>query len=111
MRYKEGVDKQQLTLLPASLDDYVPEDHMCRVIYAFSERLDMAGLGYKYGECKRTGCRPYDPRWNILLGQSKRCGDINNFCAAQKQKSPLKRRWPIWYIIYDGLSTFSQEIG
>jgi len=57
MRYKEGVDKQQLTLLPASLDDYVPEDHICRVIYAFSERLDMAGLGYKYGECKRTGCR------------------------------------------------------
>jgi transposase len=37
------------------------------VIYAFSEQLDMAGLGYKYGECKSTGCRPYDPRMMLNL--------------------------------------------
>jgi transposase len=28
---------------------------------AFTEQLDMAALGYKYAECKGTGCRPYDP--------------------------------------------------
>ena len=67
MRYKEGVDKQQLTLLPECLDDYVPEDHICRVVYAFTEQLNMADLGYKYAECKTTGCRPYDPRMMLNL--------------------------------------------
>jgi transposase len=61
MRYKAGADKQQMMLLPACLDDYVPENHLCRVISAFTEQLDMAGLGYVYAECKESGCRPYDP--------------------------------------------------
>ena len=67
MCYKVGEDKKQPLLLPASLDDYVPKDHICRVIYAFTEQLDMAALGYKYAECKSTGCRPYDPRMMLNL--------------------------------------------
>ena len=67
MGYKVGVDKKQPALLPASLDDYVPEDHICRVISAFTEQLDMATLGYKYAKCKDTGCRPYDPRTMLNL--------------------------------------------
>jgi len=39
------VDKKQPVMLPASLDDYVPEDHFCRVIDAFTKQLDMAMLG------------------------------------------------------------------
>ena len=41
MSYKKGIDKKQGTLLPICLDDYVPEDHICRVISAFIEQLDM----------------------------------------------------------------------
>ena len=67
MRYKTGLDKHQPSLLPASLDDYVPENHICRVISAFTEQLDMALLGYKYAECKGKGCRPYDPRMMLNL--------------------------------------------
>jgi transposase len=67
MGYKVGEDRKQPLLLPASLEDYVPKDHICRVIYAFTEQLDMTALGYKYAECKRTGCRPYDPRMMLNL--------------------------------------------
>ena len=67
MGYKTGVDKKQLSLLPASLEDYVPEDHICRFINAFTEQLEMTALGYKYAECKTTGCRPYDPRMMLNL--------------------------------------------
>lgn len=62
MGYKAGLDRKQLSLFPTNLDEYVPENHICRLIYAFTEQLDMAALGYKYAECKDTGCRPYDPR-------------------------------------------------
>jgi transposase len=67
MGYKVGVDKKQLALLPTCMDDYVPEEHICRVINAFTEQLDMSALGYKYAECKSTGCRPYDPRMMLNL--------------------------------------------
>jgi transposase len=62
MSYKIGVDKAQTAILPMCPDDFVPENHICRVICAFTERLDMAALGYKYAETKSTGCRPYNPR-------------------------------------------------
>jgi len=45
----------------------VPEDHICRVIYAFTEQLDMASLGYKYIERKPIGCCSYDPRMMLNL--------------------------------------------
>ena len=67
MGYKAGRDKKQLLLLPPSLDDYVPENHICRVISAFTGQLDMAALGYKYAECKHTGSPPYDPRMMLNL--------------------------------------------
>ena len=65
--YKIGVDRKQLTLLPVCLDEYVPEDHICRVIDAFTRQLDMFALGYKYAEYKDTGCRPYDPKTMLNL--------------------------------------------
>jgi transposase/ssDNA-binding Zn-finger/Zn-ribbon topoisomerase 1 len=67
MRYKAGVDRKQQALLPATLDDYIPEDHICRVIDAFTRQVDIASLGFKYSECKKTGCRPYDPRTMLNL--------------------------------------------
>ena len=67
MGYKVGVDRKQLSLLPASLDDYIPEDHICRVINAFTEQLDMAALEFKYAKCKEKGTPPYDPRMMLNL--------------------------------------------
>ena len=67
MGYKAGIDKKQVLLLPPSLDEYVPAEHICRVINAFTEQLDIAALGYKYAECKETGCPPYDPRMMLNL--------------------------------------------
>ena len=67
MGYKAGIDKKQLLLLPPSLDDYVPEDHICRVISAFTGQVDIAALGYKYATCKDTGSPPYDPRMMLNL--------------------------------------------
>lgn len=67
MKYKTGMDKNQLNFAPMCLDDFVPADHICRVISAFTSQLDMVALGYKYAECKDTGCPPYDPRMMLDL--------------------------------------------
>ena len=62
MPYIEGEDRNQLILFPASIEDYIAEDNPVRVIEAYVEQLDMAGLGFKFAECPRTGRPPYRPQ-------------------------------------------------
>ena len=45
-RFIEGEDRQQVTLLPECLDDYVAEDNTVRVVDAFISELDLVALGF-----------------------------------------------------------------
>jgi len=45
-----------------TLDELIPEDHVCRVIEAFVGRLDMAKLGFVRSEPAETGRPGYNPR-------------------------------------------------
>jgi transposase len=62
MGFIEGEARRQGTLFPVSLEELIPDDHFCRVIDAFVERLDMAGLGFVRAEAAETGRPGYDPR-------------------------------------------------
>ncbi len=57
-----GEGRTQGTLFPVTLEELIPEDHVCRVIDAFVNRLDMAGLGFERAEAAETGRPGYDPR-------------------------------------------------
>jgi len=50
MRYIEGAGRNQGSLFPALLDDFIATDHMCRVIDAFVETLGMSELGFERAE-------------------------------------------------------------
>lgn len=52
----------QGTLFPVTLEELIPEDHVCRVIDAFVGRQDMDGLGFVRAEAAETGRPGYDPR-------------------------------------------------
>ena len=67
MGYKQGRDKHQQTFMPMSLDEYIPENHICRAISAFTNQLDIKNLGFKYAETKDTGSPPFDPRMMLDL--------------------------------------------
>ena len=45
-----------------TLDELIPDDHLCRVIEAFVGRLEMAELGFVRAEPAETGRPGYDPR-------------------------------------------------
>jgi transposase len=62
MAYIQGEQRCQHTLFPTTLDELIPEDHVCRVIEAFVGRLDMARLGFVRSEPAETGRPGYDPR-------------------------------------------------
>jgi transposase len=62
MGFIQGEDRGQGTLFPVTLDELIPEDHVCHVIEAFVDRLDMSSLGFVRAEAAETGRPGYDPR-------------------------------------------------
>ena len=59
MRYITGLNRNQAAIF--TLDDYVDENNLCRIIDAFTDSLDFKGLGFKYSEPKDTGRPPFNP--------------------------------------------------
>ena len=64
-RFVEGTDRRQSTLFPECLDDWVDENNPVRVIDAFVDTLDLAGLGFDGVEPAETGRPAYHP--SVLL--------------------------------------------
>jgi transposase len=55
-RFIEGADRQQVTLMPECLDDYVGEDNPVRIVDAFVNELDLQALGFEAPSTSRC-CR------------------------------------------------------
>ncbi|MGH6608707.1 MAG: IS1182 family transposase [Burkholderiaceae bacterium] len=64
-RFIEGEDRQQVTLLPECLDDFIGEDNPVRVIDAFVAELDLEVLGFAGATPADTGRPSYHP--SVLL--------------------------------------------
>ncbi len=62
MAFIQGEARAQGTMFPVTLDELIPQDHMCRVIEAFVGRVDMSGLDFIRAEPAETGRPGYDPR-------------------------------------------------
>jgi len=60
MAYIRGEAREQTTMFPVTLDELIPADHMCRVIEAFVERLDLAKLGFVRPNRPKRGRPGYD---------------------------------------------------
>lgn len=60
-RYVEGSDRDQVTLLPECLDDYIAEDNPVRAVDAFVEELDLEALGFTKAAPASTGRPAYHP--------------------------------------------------
>ena len=74
LAYIQGEAHGQYTLFPATLDELIPQDHVCRVIEAFVGRLDMTKLGFVRSEPAETGRPGYDPRDLLKLYLYGICG-------------------------------------
>jgi transposase len=60
-RYIEGQDRQQVTLLPECLEDFISEDNPIRVVDAFVGELNLESLGFDGATPAVTGRPSYHP--------------------------------------------------
>jgi hypothetical protein len=57
----EGDSRDQISLLPACIDDYVAPNSLVRVVDAFVASLDMAELGFNRAVAAATGRPGFQP--------------------------------------------------
>ena len=64
-RFIEGQARQQVTLMPECLDDFIAEDNPVRVVDAFVNELNLQALGFDGAQPATTGRPSYHP--GVLL--------------------------------------------
>ncbi|MGA9352524.1 MAG: IS1182 family transposase [Terriglobales bacterium] len=67
MAFIQGEARGQGTMFPVTLEELIPGDHVCRVIEAFVEGMEMGVLGFERAEAAETGRPGYDPRALLKL--------------------------------------------
>src|SRR5258706_12076651 len=65
--FVQGIDREQVTLFPARLDEYVAEDNPVRAVDAFVDGLDLDGLGFIHVQPLDIGRPGYHPRMMLKL--------------------------------------------
>jgi transposase len=61
MDYIQGTDRDQFTLFPEALDDYISQENPVRFIDAYVDSLDLDRLGFRHAILQETGRPPYHP--------------------------------------------------
>lgn len=96
MKYISGESRNQITLLPDCIEDYVSVDNPVRVVDAFVNQLDMDELGFKRAKLNDTGRPPYDPRDLLKLYIY---GYFNKIRSSRKLMQECTRNLEVMYLI------------
>ena len=95
MSYIQGEGRSQGTLFPVVLDDFVPADHVCRVIDAFVEKLEMSDLGFERAKAADTGRPGYDPRDFLKLYLY---GYLNQIRSSRRLEAECRRNVELMWL-------------
>jgi transposase len=60
-RFVEGTDREQTTIFPECLEDWICEDNPVRAIDVFVDELELAGRGFRGLAPELTGRPSYHP--------------------------------------------------
>ena len=96
MPYIQGESREQMTLMPLCLDDYIETDSICRVIAIYVGSLNMAELGFKYAETKDTGRPPHDPASMLMLYLY---GYLNRIRSSRRLEAETKRNVEVMWLM------------
>jgi transposase len=96
MAYIAGEGRTQGTLFPVTLDDFVPADHICRVIDAFVDGLAMSQLGFERAEAADTGRPGYNPRDLLKLYLY---GYLNQIRSSRRLEAECQRNVELMWLL------------
>lgn len=100
-RYVEGSDRDQVTLLPECLDDYIAEDNPGRAVDAFVEELDLEALGFAKAAPAHTGRLAYHP--GVLL-KIYIYGYLNRVASSRRLERECQRNVELMWLTTNDLA-------
>ena len=111
-RHIEGVSREQVSLLPERLDDYIGPANLVRVIDRFVERLDAARLGFRMAVPARTGRPGYSPQVLLKLYVY---GYVNGIRSSRKLERSCHQNIEVMWLVqklipdHKTIATFRRE--
>lgn len=96
MPYVKGVDRNQTTLFPESIEDYITSDNQVRVIDAYVEQLDMVALNFNFAICPDVGRPPYNPKVILKLYLY---GYLNRVRSSRRLEHEAKRNVELLWLL------------
>src|ERR1700709_1810827 len=96
MAYIQGEGRSQGSLFPVVLDDFIPAEHICRVIDAFVSRLVMSELGFERAQAAETGRPGYDPRDLLKLYLY---GYLNQIRSSRRLEAECRRNVELMWLL------------
>lgn len=94
MSYILGENRNQITLFPEVIDDYITEDNSVRFIDAFIDSLKINN--FKYSTTKQTGRPPYNPKGLLKLYVY---GYLNHIRSSRKLEKETHRNVEVMWLI------------
>lgn len=94
-RFIEGEDRNQATLLPEYLDDYIAEDNPVRAVDAFVEELDLKQLGFAGADPASTGRPAYHP---AVLLKIYIYGYLNRIASSRRLEREAQRNVELMWL-------------
>jgi hypothetical protein len=91
-RFIEGEDRQQVSLMPECLDDYIEEVNPVRVIDAFVGELDLVELGFEGAMPATTGRPAYHPATLLKVYIYGHLNRIQSVEPSSRARVPAQRR-------------------
>src|SRR6266404_8521980 len=96
MGFVQGEGRTQGSLFPVTLEELIPDDHVCRVIDAFVEMLVMSELGFERAESAETGRPGYDPRDLLKLYLY---GYLNQIRSSRRLEAECRRNVELMWLL------------
>lgn len=96
MEFISGESRNQITLLPDSIDDYVDDNSPVRVIDAYINSVDLAALGFSHSQPNDTGRPMYDPK---DLSKLYLYGYMNRTRSSRRLETETKRNLEVMWLL------------
>lgn len=96
MNYIQGENRQQYTMFPNVMDDYIDENNPARVIDAFVDSLDIKGIGFDKSDLSDTGRPPYSPQDMLKLYIY---GYFNRIRSSRRLETETKRNIEVIWLL------------
>ena len=96
MAFIKGVDRNQKSMFPEYIDDYIKEDNIVRVIDEYVEILDFKAMGFTKTQENRSGAPGYHPS---TLMKVYLYGYLNGVRSSRKLENEANRNIEVIWLL------------